>query len=244
MMNEFKTLIDTYSDDDMNFWEMCEPWNINPVFVIGAPRSRTTVLWRCLSEHPQISWLEKETMFLLHMFDMYKNLYKWGYGTFGNIMTDHEILYTIRKFSDSIITKIIGDQWWKHFFCDHTPWYGNITPFIKALYPNSKFIHIVRDEKEVVESLAWSYESGKKWAWKNDKERSNLWSNMVKNCRRENKNPNYLEVQSQDLIENPEYLFRQILWFIDIYFDSIVLSRLKEKHVQNWVQNRIKEIII
>lgn len=242
-MNEFKTSIDTYCDANMSFWEVSDSWNINPVFVIGAPRSRTTVLWRCLSEHSQVSWLEKESMFLLYMFDMYKNLYHWGYGAFGNIMTDNEMLCTIRKFSDRIINKVVGDHLWLHFFCDHTPWYGNITPFIKALYPNSKFIHIVRDGKEVMESLALSYESGKKWAWKNDQERFNLRSNMVKNCRREDKNPNYLEVKSQDLVENPEYLFRQILWFIDIDFDSRVLSRLKEKHVQNFVQNHVKEII-
>lgn len=229
---EFKTNIDTCIDFEIKSLSG-ESRVKTPIFIIGCPRSRTTVIGRCLQSHPMISWLERESMFFLHLSDILKNLHRWGLWSLKEKILEEELLAYLKWLSDNVILKVIDSKPSSYFYCDHTPWYTNIIPFLKALYPNAKFIHVLRDPRPVITSLWKSYEQGRLWAGDSIKTRFDLWISMTRNAIKERWNPNYLELNSEDLIIDADTFFSKIYDFLGIEKDDSFKIRLEEDHAAN-----------
>ena len=111
-----------------------------PLFLIGAPRSGTTFLGKCLGSLPQLSyhfepiatkaaaryvydgtWTRSQAKWF------YKNVYQW----LLRIHFDGELR-----------------------FVEKTPRNCLIVPFLAAAFPDAQFIHIIRDGRDVALSLS------------------------------------------------------------------------------------------
>ena len=111
-----------------------------PLFLIGAPRSGTTFLGKCLASLPQISYhfepiatkasaryVYDHTWSITQAQWFYKTVYKWLLRIHHN-----------------------GDL----RFAEKTPRNCLIVPFLAQTFPEAQFIHIIRDGRDVALSLS------------------------------------------------------------------------------------------
>lgn len=124
-----------------------------PVFVLGSPRSGTTILARALAKHP-----------LLHAFpetDMLFGLF--GDGRLERVFTQAQPGTFLRLeqvaraeffeaagsgFRQLLAKRSDGKRW-----IDHTPAYTLMAATLAELFPSARFLHIVRDGRWVVNSM-------------------------------------------------------------------------------------------
>ncbi len=113
-----------------------------PVFVIGAPRSGTTVLFDLLDRSPALASLGVESHILWDAFHP------------GRAGVDHAVPASgagprERRALDWTIRRIAGDR----VYLDKYPRLCLRVPYLAALYPDARFVHVVRDGRAVTSSL-------------------------------------------------------------------------------------------
>ncbi|NUQ30766.1 MAG: sulfotransferase [Acidobacteriaceae bacterium] len=117
-------------------------------------------------------------------------------------------------------------------FGDKTPLYALEMPAIQRLLPEARFIHLIRDGRDVALSLR------KTW-FAPSQEINHLaqyWKRIVTRAREDgNKVNHYLEVRFEDLVTNPEKVLSRACAFLDLPYDPAMLlywkgapERLKE----------------
>jgi hypothetical protein len=128
-----------------------------PVFIIGSPRSGTTALARALAEHPEL-WTSHESYFLNGLFGdgRASNVYarQSARQSVGWLTTEgvdrEEFLAYVGVGLNALYTSRSGGRRW----IDQTPLYTLCTEELAELFPDALFVHIVRDGRQVVNSMA------------------------------------------------------------------------------------------
>jgi hypothetical protein len=217
-----------------------------PVFIVGCPRSGTSFLYHLLLAGGGFASFNTQ----MNVFDVLEPIYAdlsvpknrkamlkdWlqskAFGISGLSANEIEakVMAECRSGSDFIRTvmdeaaaKQGVDRW-----IDSTP--TNIPHMLRISrdFPEARFIHIIRDGRDVALSLekrAWS----RPLPW--DKQRSLLaagiyWEWIVRKGRKYGAmlGPKYLEVRYEELVEHPEPLLRRIGDFLqhDLDYDRII----------------------
>lgn len=120
-----------------------EPRRIRePILIVGCPRSGTTMLGNLLAKHPDVAyWEEPRTV--------------WSRGNAwqsdDRLLAEH-LNPAIAGHIDRRFHRF-QKQSGKSRFAEKTPSNTLRLPFIHALYPDSRIIHIVRDGRAVVNSM-------------------------------------------------------------------------------------------
>jgi hypothetical protein len=129
----------------------------NPVFVIGSPRSGTTVLARSLAQHSEL-WASGESYVLFHLFgsaDFAGRAFDRANAIPGprflrrEAVTREEFLVYVGMGVNALITSRSEGRRW----IDHTPLYTLIADTLAEVFPGASFIHILRDGRDVVNSM-------------------------------------------------------------------------------------------
>jgi hypothetical protein len=125
----------------------------NPVFVIGAPRSGTSVLPWALSHHWDFVTSE-ETEFLHGIFDQADAVYREACKDPRGFMNTHNISYeeffaSLGLGINALITSRSNGKRW----IDQTPGYTTMVWILAAMFPGASFIHMLRDGRAVVNSM-------------------------------------------------------------------------------------------
>ena len=129
----------------------------------------------------------------------------------------------------SVYAERFGKQRWG----DKTPNYVHRMPLIYGLLPEARFVHIIRDGRDVALST--------KDLWfgpDSVEEAAQRWRSLIENARRQSKEiPHYLEVRYEDLVSDTEPALRGIGGFVDLPWDPSMLAyhttadeRLSEIH--------------
>ncbi len=152
-----------------------------PIFIVGAPRSGTTLLQYILRSHPQISLPTGESHFFI---PLYRNADKYGdlskreniravleamYRQSADFLdTDlHGVKFDIEKLADEFHSEkrfsmqfIIAGLFEKNAILegkvrwgDKTPYYVFHIPKLLEWFPNGQIIHLIRDGRDVALSL-------------------------------------------------------------------------------------------
>ena len=111
----------------------------------------------------------------------------------------------------------------KKIFVDQTPWYGQRVDILNNLFPDAKYIHVVRDGRDVAISFARTA-----W-WHNDIEQNlKKWQfeiSQIIDSSRQILQPNQLlQVRYEDIVEQPEFELRRICSFLGVNFESDMLD--------------------
>jgi hypothetical protein len=128
----------------------------NPVFVIGSPRSGTTVLARSLAQHSEL-WASGESRVFSHLSanGLVERAFDHTMLTPGQhllrleeVSREEFLSYVSLGINALITSRSEGRRW-----IDHTPHYTRIVDTLAELFPGASFIHILRDGREVVQSM-------------------------------------------------------------------------------------------
>jgi hypothetical protein len=126
-----------------------------PVFVIGAPRSGTTVLAQSLAQHSEF-WTSDESQILWDLFEggrLDKNYQRQGRydGSWlcKQDVAKEEFLSFLGLGLNALFTsRSQGKRW-----VDQTPAYALLAENLARMFPGAFFVHILRDGRKVVHSM-------------------------------------------------------------------------------------------
>ena len=211
-----------------------------PVFVIGMPRSGTKLLRDVLNNHSAIGITAKDSHCLPYFYNRFKeygnpkvkeNFYRF-YNDFSSTVffqrltssenfIDRDIWYNAIKQWDyqgiiETFYKLYTTHTGKKIWGDKTPSYLLHMPLLISLFPEAKFIHIIRDARDYCLSL-------KKGFSKNIYRAAQRWKNSIKKCREDSKNipsGHYLEIHYENLTDHPERILKEICNYLQIPFEK------------------------
>ena len=224
---------------------------IAPVFLLGASRSGTTLLRLMLNEHSAIA-IPAESHFLISVLDRIRTegvLRVEDIRCVADLITSHERFqdWTIGESELRAVLENAGEctlaevidmtfrlqirETGKAIWGDKTPEY---TPHIDALasvFPAAKFVHIIRDGRDVSLSL-------RKVGWHGPTEfdRARYWSKTVSRAEAVGKQlgkQRYLRVMYRDLVLDVDKTLKTICDFLEIGFEARMLDFYQhaEKHI-------------
>lgn len=190
-----------------------------PVFVVGSPRSGTTVLGRCLGAHPQ-AVIGEETLIIADFWRIWVELHLGAnprsFAPLREYISSERLIDAMGTFIDSVFCGLFDRSPKAKRYVDHTPWYAGCVPLLNAIYPDCQIVHIIRDGRTVVRSLGVSYDKGFAWCGKSITERSLLWKKLVLSAQNNGLclgADRYCEIRYETLCQNPkETLEKVVVW--------------------------------
>jgi hypothetical protein len=216
-----------------------------PLFVVGAPRSGTKLLRDLLRRHPEIGIPGHETEFLPSLWEQdfdfegdFAGFYRWVRRSLYFRSMEREgrciSIEQWQKAAPTLDVRGVFEGLCRHdaeqpggIWGDKSPSYRNYLPELAELYPEARFVHIVRDARDVCLS------SYRVWG-KNILRNAQRWYDEVGDCRRAGRalGSSYLEVRYEDLLADPEGCMGAAARHCDLDFDPRMLSpgRQTENH--------------
>jgi hypothetical protein len=230
---------------------------IRPIFIVGAPRSGTTLLQRMIRSHPNICSPTGESHFIIPLYkkrNQYTNLHTPQgiknileemrrisrefveedlHGlTFDTDILSHEFYQAgITEIKD-IITALFEKNMrgeGKSRWAEKTPYYILHMKTILEIYPDAQFIHIIRDGRDVFLSMMERKHDLKIY---NIHQAAYLWKKYVDTGQETGKNlpkDTYFELRYEDLIENPHDKLEELCNFLNEPFSQSMVDFQKSK---------------
>lgn len=209
--------------------------SIAPIFIVGCPRSGTTLLRNLLRSHPRLSF-PPETHFIPQI-----------YAAYGDPANEAEarrlmgVLLQLRwlrrwkcDFNESALiacrsyAAIVDElfQTWlrkegKQRWGDKTP--KNVLQLhtLAAIFPRAQFIHVYRDGRDVASSLISSPHGPENWFTA-----ASHWQSLVRAGRQAGATlpkSTYTEVRYEAMLSDLETTLRQVCEFLEEPFDPAIL---------------------
>lgn len=194
-----------------------------PIFVIGSPRSGTTLLRLILDSHPTISCGE-ETHFLRHLEAIvgrdWPLVQTYGLGR-DWWLARIRALYT--DFQAEVLTRSGKARW-----AEKDPTYTLHLPFIEQLFPDALYVHLLRDGHDVVASFRdrWGYASAARAArteWARYVDAARVLGDRLPAER-------FLELRYEALVAQPEEQAERLFTFLGATWDPRVLDFDASEH--------------
>lgn len=223
------------NDNNASFHEV----NRGPIFLIGAPRSGTTLLRVMLDRHPSVH-ICNETYYFYYVYERRKafgNLSDAGnrLRLIGQYMEtrrggglgleprlSRDILmaegHTYRDFFRTVL-RLAAESQGKTRWGEKTPQHAFHSEVLCSWFPDSTLIHLVRDPRDVVSSLRRM-----PWAPNNVVANTRIWLRHVAAAMRCETLPNYVLVRYEDLVADPERVLRHVCERIGEPYSSSMLA--------------------
>ena len=217
-----------------------------PFFILGPSRSGTTMLSRIIDNHPGISVFPETWMFMhLERYWCSSSFFnKWQYILFMNDLWDYvyefdtiaarSVVETVLSYpnylgpSNYIIQKI-GEKYCK---ISGTKYWGEKTPAhllrikeLKINFPQSKFIRIARDPRDIIASYFDAFNKGindDSFFFKNAALIKRYYFNLIKDKFWESAES--ILIRYEDLVKNPDVILKKICDFLGVEFVEEMLS--------------------
>ncbi|HEX4963504.1 MAG TPA: sulfotransferase [Thermoanaerobaculia bacterium] len=232
--------------------ELAPAADAGPIFIIGSPRSGTSILARSLAAHSQL-WTSGESYIL---FDLY------GAGRVEAAFERARVLSRGSWFDDQKVTKseflrclglgvqaLFDSRTGGRRWVDHTPHYVLMADTLAEMFPAARFVHILRDGRRVVHSMVHfgarlqrEAPSGTEpfvppWA-KDFTVACGTWTTYVEAamdfCKR---NPERaITVVNEELVADTEESFRALFRFIKVPFEKGTVSCFRTHRINSSFQ--------
>lgn len=194
-----------------------------PIFLVGAERSGTTLLRLMLDRHPDIAFYS-EFEFVVDYFqgnnypsldDYYEYLATDRIFQSGNWSSDRSLNYP--QLVNSFLVQKREDT--GKYFVGATV-HRHFDRLLK-IWSDAKFIHIVRDGRDVARSCVNMNWAGNVWTG-SDRwiEVEQLWSQLKRSLSQDR----YIEVRYETLIAQPETILTDLSNFIGTKYNPLMLS--------------------
>jgi hypothetical protein len=218
--------------------------HVNPfVFVVGCPRSGTTLLQRLLDAHPELSvinetlWITREAKapvtpeLVSRLFEdrRFRRLELAREAVELLVQGNGAVSY--RNFVSAVFD-LYGSIRGKSLVGDKSPGYVRKIPKLHALFPKAKFVHLIRDGREVWLSVqGWKKgerSAGQVPTWTVDPLGSTAlwWERSVRLGREAGAvlgDNLYREVRYEAVVRDPERECRDLCDFLEISYSDAML---------------------
>lgn len=206
------------------------------VFLVGCGRSGTTWLQNLLAWHPSVV-TGRETQVFAGYLSLIRD--RWNYDARklgGNnsryavgpptVMDQEDFLDICRKFAWKVYDKMADSDPDAKILLDKTPNHLHEAEFILNVFPDARFIHIVRDPRAVVNSLLRAAEGwGSYWAPRSPVDAARRWTEAVRSFDRlKSLTTEVEEVRYEDLHTDGEEILSRLWRWLDLEAD-VELSR-------------------
>lgn len=235
-------------------------------FIIGVDRSGTSLLSSMLDSHSQIA-VPNESHFIIEYYKILKR-----YEPIHDAVNKRRLIVDIlaQEYVRKWVPKIVVDdidfarvqdlrtavksiyeaysqKVGKKIWGDKTPEYIRDIPILNKLFPNVKYIHIIRDGRDVSSSIVKMW-----WGAKDFKSAMNYWKETV-NLARQNlamlPKEQVLEIRFEDLVIEPLPTLKKIVNFLDVEYEDGMLEyykgdlgkRMGEERIKSYHKNLIKK---
>lgn len=212
---------------------------ITPIIIGGCPRSGTTLLGSILGSGRKVVCLPEAPFLPDTIFDLFQNDFEVVSGKLikelllsdDRFLTwnlrlecDEELFGSAQDFTNYLISlycESLGENSNELAqFVDHSPHNLHLNELWSKVYPECKFIHLIRDGRAVAASLKRVY-----WGPPSVRQSAHYWmSNLAVGLSTEELlKDRALRVHYEKLVSNPKCEIRRICDFVDIEFDERML---------------------
>jgi hypothetical protein len=215
-----------------------------PIFLVGCPRSGTTLLQSLLAAHPDIASF-RESKFFHYVLPEYeprrralglvsRQLKPRLERYFRDELGRPEMLsrlpriifmgYYTRKFIE--IMYLMTQEQGKHILLEKTPDHIYKINWIEKLLSRAKFIHIVRNGVDVIASLyEITHKYPRPWGGAHTIDMCiEKWKRAIVASRDSRHKPNHYLVQYEALVANPRPILENLCQFIGVEFHQTMLQ--------------------
>lgn len=228
--------------------------NYSPIFIVGVPRSGTTLLRVLLDSHPNIA-CGPESPWLARGEKSIKALYAYmtekDMGFIDSFNIDLQVLNNqFANFIDGLY-QVYAAKKGKKRWAEKTPDNSLEIQFLSKIFPNAFFVHIVRDGRDVACSTAFLSTERKnisewhsKYILMNHSEvarntienasiRWQIWTNIIEESLNNVKHS--YRLRYEDLVLNPEVELMKLMTFIgEEYSPDMMRYSLIEHEYPEW----------
>ena len=213
-------------------------------FIVGCPRSGTTLLQSLIIAHSQIASFPESKFFqkvvrpnsIYDKFNLAPRKARRGFNQFLQDIDRQDLAkllpanaISIPQYTESFIKvlDLVTLEQHKSFWLEKTPEHLRRINAIEKLVHKTKFIHIIRNGIDVITSL---YEMTQKypevWGQPRKLERYiNRWEEDIIISSHHLHKPNHFLVRYENLVHNPLAVLLDICQFFDVPFEKTMLQR-------------------
>lgn len=212
----------------------------NPVFIVGMNGSGTTMLLDCLDHHSALYGFPRETRLIPHLINIapqyapllnaenFERLWRYATRLAPFRLENHMRPMPLPEGWESCTKDLAGllnmlllcfaARDGKLRWCEKSPQYAQHMLKLAALYPEARFVHVIRDGRDCASSFHRR--------WRRSPELTvTRWKLLLRAARIQGTalGDRYLEVRYEDLTSAPEFWMQYICAFIDLPFEPAVL---------------------
>ena len=208
----------------------------DPIFIVGAARSGTTWVYDILTSHPEVAGVYESWLFTPNngLGTLFTTAHWPAKGSgLGKLLERESLLAYVRDIAICIMEHALEPG--HRFLVEKSPSHLFTMPLIGEIFPGARFIHVLRDGRDVSVSVRAATRS---WlpAWRETFGRSIMtrarsWRTVVNRAAREGAQlgERFLEIRYESIHADPFAAYRQLFDFCRIPYDDDLLQTVFEK---------------
>ncbi|TAF55369.1 MAG: polysaccharide deacetylase [Oscillatoriales cyanobacterium] len=210
------------------------------IFLVGSPRSGTTILQSLLAAHPEVISFPESKFFHYLLYDKFvAKLPSRMESFFKDEINRPELLQGFDD-SQSVEAKVswfvgvldgLAAEQHKSIWLEKTPEHIYFIPDIERFLPDVKFIHILRNSMDCIASMhEATRDFNELWGGGWDLARCiDGWKYAVLTSHKYLDKSNHILVKYEELVDNKKLVLEDICNFLGIEYDAGMLINYKEK---------------
>lgn len=202
------------------------------VLVLGAPRSGTTWMQVLLEQHPEVATCPETHLFDGYLAPLYER-WRWetdtGLSGLSRLLDADDLDGLARGFVRDLRERLVGDRDGR-VFVEKTPQHALHAELAARLFPDARFLHVVRDPRDVVASLLAAAEGwGSEWAPAGPADAAQTWRRHVTGAREIAGISRYREIRFGDLKRDPAAAACDVYRWLGLEADEELCARAAER---------------
>jgi len=205
------------------------------IFLIGAPRSGTTLLARMMGAHSAIYQRSEPHLItpIAHL-GFYGSVQKAPYDPVNAAQAIQELvadlprgeedyLDALRAYTDTLYSRLLATAPGKRFLLDKTPAYALVLPFLTKLYPKAHYLVLTRHPLAILSSWVESFFDGDYRVALDHNPLLARYVPALARMLREQPVPS-VHVRYEELVRDPETHFRRVCDHLGIPFEAEAIA--------------------
>ena len=214
------------------------------LFVIGSPRSGSTMLQRMIGSHSKIfTHPEPHLMTPLAHLGYYDTVDKAPYDHINAAKAmrefvdelpngEQDYLDACRAYTDTLYGRMLATREEKTLFLDKTPAYALVTDFIQRVYPEARYVVLTRHPLAILSSYANSFFAGDYDAAYRFNPILDRYVPAIARFLRDPDGPPRHHVRYEDVVADPDAALAGIFAFLGLEHEEEAVHYGKHDHIK------------